>query len=185
MSMSCSSCQSEKGNEESVVDNKDASGVLPEPAPIVVENCISADGNSNIYSTMRKLNKDDLLSVVADGSAFGAYIAGVLAYAEERGQTLLYFPESFEWIILKSGVISDAGIREKLEHPEAYADSCEDMSREQFFTDLLESSTKDDDIKHYQKRKLAPFYISDNVRSKILQILPDKLREALESEKGQ
>ena len=149
------------------------------------ENCISADGNSNIYSTMRKLNKDDLLSVVADGSAFGAYIAGVLAYAEERGQTLLYFPESFEWIILKSGVISDAGIREKLEHPEAYADSCEYMSWEQFFTDLLESSTKDDDIKHYQKRKLAPFYISDNVRSKILQILPDKLREALESEKGQ
>ena len=107
------------------------------------ENCVSADGNSNIYGTMRKSDTTGLLSVVADGSAFGAYIARVLAYAEERGQTLLYFPESFEWIILKSGVISGTGIREKLEHPEIYADSCRYMSWEQFFTDLLESSTKD------------------------------------------
>ena len=39
----CSSCQSENKQHECVADNKDASGVLPEPASIIVENCISMD----------------------------------------------------------------------------------------------------------------------------------------------
>lgn len=50
----CSSCQSENKPQENVVDNKDSSGVLPEPAPIVVENCISADRQAMFL----KCNKD-------------------------------------------------------------------------------------------------------------------------------
>lgn len=50
----CSSCQSENKPQENVVDNKDSSGMLPEPAPIVVENCISADRQAMFL----KCNKD-------------------------------------------------------------------------------------------------------------------------------
>lgn len=43
MATGCSSCQSENKPQESVCDNKDIDGVLPKPAPIVLENCISTD----------------------------------------------------------------------------------------------------------------------------------------------
>ena len=50
----CSSCQSENKQHKCVADNKDASGVLPEPASIIVENCISADRQAMFL----KCNKD-------------------------------------------------------------------------------------------------------------------------------
>ena len=67
-------------------------------------NCIGAGGNSKVYSTMRDQDADCLLSVIADGAAFGAFAARVLEYAKERGKVLLYLPESFEWLILKSSL---------------------------------------------------------------------------------
>ena len=146
------------------------------------EDCIGAGGNSKIYSTMRKQDADRLLSVVADGAAFGAFVAKVLEYAQKRGKTLLYLPESFEWLILKSGVVTDKDMEKILEHPENYIDSSKYMSWEQFFTEKLEDSTKEDIVKRYQKSKLPPYYISSGVRERILRILPDGLGRELESE---
>jgi hypothetical protein len=143
------------------------------------EDCIGAGGNSKIYSTMRKQDADRLLSVVADGAAFGAFVARVLEYAQKRGKTLLYLPESFEWLILKSGVVTDKDMEKILEHPENYIDSSKYMSWEQFFTEKLEDSTKEDIVKRYQKSKLPPYYISSGVRERIL---PDGLGRELESE---
>ena len=146
------------------------------------ENCIGAGGNSKIYSTMRKQDADRLLSVVADGAAFGAFVARVLEYVQKRGKTLLYLPESFEWLILKSGVAAEKEMEKILEHPEDYIESSEYMSWEQFFTEKLEDSTKEDIVKRYRKNKLPPYYISSSVKTRILQMLPDELREKLESE---
>ena len=148
----------------------------------VPEDCVAAGGNSKIYSAMRKQDADRLLSVVADGAAFGAFVARVLEYAQQRGKSLLYFPESFEWLVLKSGLVTDKDMEKILEHTEDYIDSSKYMSWEQFFTEKLEDSTKEDIIKHYQKSKLPPYYISNSVRERILRILPDELREALEAE---
>ena len=116
------------------------------------DDCIGAGGNSKIYSLMRKQNSDSLLSVIADGAAFGSYIAKTIEYAEQRGRTLLFFPESFEWLILESGAVTGREIEKLLEHPEDYIDSSEYMSWEQFFTDVLENITKEDDIRRYKKR---------------------------------
>lgn len=147
------------------------------------EKCIGAGGNSKIYSNMREQDTDFLLSVIADGAAFGAFVARVLEYARQRGNTLLYLPESFEWLILKSGVIADREIEKMLEHPEDYIDSSKYMSWEQFFTEKLEDSTKEDAVKQYRKNKLPPYYIRSNVKEKILQVLPAELREAIETER--
>ena len=146
------------------------------------EDCISAGGNGKIYSMMRKQNSDRLLSVVADGAAFGPFMARVLELAEQRGKTLLYLPESFEWLVLKSGVVTDNEIERMLEHPEDYIDSSKYMSWEQFFTEKLEDVTKDDTVKRYKKRSLAPYYVSSSVKTKILQVVPGELRDAIESE---
>lgn len=55
------------------------------------EDCIGAGGNSNIYSTMRKQGSDYFLSVVADGAAFGAFVARVLGFAQKRGKHFCIF----------------------------------------------------------------------------------------------
>ena len=146
------------------------------------KDCIGAGGNSKVYSTMRKQDADQLLSVVADGAAFGAFVARVLEYAQQRGKTLLYLPESFEWLILKAGVVTDQEMEMILEHPEDYIESSKYMSWEQFFTEKLEDCTKADIVKHYRKNKLPPYYISIGIRERILQILPDELRDALKPE---
>ena len=131
---------------------------------------------------MKNQDADCLLSVIADGAAFGAFAARVLEYAKERGKVLLYLPESFEWLILKSGAVTGKEFKEILERPEEYIDSSQYMSWEQFFTEKLEDITREDAVKHYQKSKLSPYYISSNVKASILKVLPDELKEALELE---
>lgn len=149
------------------------------------ENCISAGGNGNIYRAMKRVAEDTLISVVADGAAFGPYIARVLEYAEQRGKVLLYFPESFEWIILESGVITERDLEKILKHPEDYIDSKDYMSWEQFFAEKLSEITRDDAVKQYRKGSLASYYLSVGIRAKIMQVLPDKLRNMLEPEDKQ
>ena len=143
------------------------------------ENCIGAGGSTKVYSTMRKQDADGMLSAVADGAAFGPYVSKVLEYAGQRGNTLLYFPESFEWIILKSGVLNNNQLEEILTHPENYIDSTVYMSWEQFFTEQLENVTKDDAVKHYQKSKLPLYYVSDGAKTRIMKVLPEQLQKIL------
>ena len=49
----------------------------------------------------------------------------------------IYLPESFEWLILQSGVIRSQTIQPILSSPSEYVESSEYFSWEQFFTDLL------------------------------------------------
>ena len=72
--------------------------------------CVSADGKSNIIKMLDGY-KDKNVLVVADGAAFGSFIAKVLTLAETRKNIALYLPESFEWILLQSGVIPDKEIQ--------------------------------------------------------------------------
>ena len=86
---------------------------------------------------------------------------------EKRKNLSLFVPESFEWIILKSGVVKD--VEKILEHPEDFADSTEFFSWEQFFTKLLTEKTKGTYLK-YSKRKLNPNYLSESIKNKILNL---------------
>ena len=56
------------------------------------------------------------------------------------------FPESFEWMILKSGILRDSSIDEILTHPEDFVDNREYISWERFFTALLQEKTAEDSI---------------------------------------
>ena len=63
--------------------------------------------------------------------------------ALQKKNIYLYFPESFEWLILNSGLIQGKDIRVILDNPKDFLDSREYFSWERFFTKLLVERTKD------------------------------------------
>lgn len=82
----------------------------------------------------------------------------------------LYLPESFEWLILKSGLIEDGSIATILENPYNYIDSKEYFSWERYFTSLLIQKTHDNYLK-YSKSSLNPVYLQNNEMDKILAVM--------------
>ena len=90
-------------------------------------------------------------------------------------------PESFEWILLRSGVVPDRSITEQLDHPEEFIDSEAYMSWEQFFTELLRKITENDSLRQYQKSRLKPYYMQGMARDRIISAMPEKLQVYLRS----
>ncbi len=131
--------------------------------------CISAGGKSNIRDVVSKLDADTIL-VIADGAAFGAEMEKMLTLKRNRN-LFLYLPESFEWLVLKSGIVQ--GVQGILEEPSEYIESEKYFSWERFFTDLLVERTKDTYLQ-YSKKSLNPVYIHEKEESKILNVLPDR-----------
>lgn len=143
--------------------------------------CMSAEGNSNIYELLKKQSNGQKTVVLADGAAFGAYIGKVLVYAKVRKNLMLYLPESFEWIILKSGVLASKNLEDILAHSEMYIDSRKYFSWERFFTDYLECLTADDDIRKYKKQRIGKFYLEGKNKKQILQIFPELIQDIMEN----
>lgn len=141
------------------------------------ERCVSAGGNSNIYRVLRAQNNTDIVALICDGAAFGAHIQMVLEYCMARGNSMLYLPESFEWIILKSGVVDDPKIIDVLEKTEEYIDSKDYSSWEQFYTDYLVRITSGDSVMRYQKGKLGDYYLLGKNKKRILDVLPQELQK--------
>ena len=142
--------------------------------------CISVDGNSNFVSKIEDADKDKQVVVIADGAAFGAYIAKVMTLAKSRKDVTMYFPESFEWMILKAGIINIKDIDDILAEPERYIESREFFSWERYFTQLLIESTSDSDVKKYDKSRLKPYYLEGKNRDSIIGVLPESIRELFE-----
>jgi len=147
---------------------------LPKPELVIVEDrnsgyeffsavcekkgiaCISAEGKSNVYRVIREAKADTVL-VITDGAAFGPEIERVLSLSRIKN-LVLFMPESFEWLILKSGLIQ--GVDPILEKPYAYIESSQHFSWERFFTELLIDKTRDSYLA-YQKKKLNPVYLQE------------------------
>ena len=129
-------------------------------------HCISAHGKSNLFNILAGVNES--IIVVADGAAFGSEIDRICKLQElNPGKIILYLPESFEWLILKSDVLGMQEIKEILSIPENYIDSAVYFSWEQFFTELLSEKTKGTYMQ-YSKEHIAKFYLQDKNVQKIL-----------------
>lgn len=98
--------------------------------------------------------------MIADGAAIGAEMERLYGLALRRKNIKLYLPESFEWIILNSGLIQEKELEEILEQPEEFIDSREFFSWERYFTKLLIQKTEMTYLK-YQKAKLNPVYLHE------------------------
>ena len=131
--------------------------------------CCSADGKSNIFRLLKE-RKEERVLVIADGAAFGPEMDRVLQLLTERENSALYLPESFEWLILRSGVIEDSGLGEILKNPENYIESGDYFSWERYFTSQLIRITRDSYLR-YAKRKLNPAYLQEKISDRILAVM--------------
>ena len=121
-----------------------------------------------------KENQDSAIVMIADGAAFGAEMEKMFRLLSDHKQLTLYVPESFEWLILQSGVVEDKEIKEILNHPSDYIDSQEYMSWERFFTALLIKKTRKSYLQ-YTKKKLNPVYQTFKLQHKILEVMDEAL----------
>ena len=109
--------------------------------------------------------------MIADGAAFGAYMEMVSEYLG-RKQLCLYVPESFEWLILGSGLIrDDKELRQIMADPASYIESSRYFSWERYFTALLVEKTKGTWLA-YHKGKLNPVYSQEHKSREILKNTP-------------
>lgn len=131
--------------------------------------CISAEGKSNIYSKILKYENNTIL-VIADGAAFGSEIDSLFKL-HKINKIILYMPESFEWLILSSGLLIDSEIKTILTHPYDYIESSEYFSWERFFTKLLIDKSNGTYIK-YSKSRLNENYLQDKISDKIISVIP-------------
>lgn len=130
--------------------------------------CITANGNGRIYQAILDCSPQHEILVIADGAAFGPEMERVLALSWSRSLSI-YLPESFEWLILQSGVIRSQTIQPILSSPSEYVESSEYFSWEQFFTDLLVTESNKMPYLHYQKSALNPDYLQNGVMDTIMQ----------------
>lgn len=130
--------------------------------------CSSAGANSNIYKRIME-DKEKKLLVIADGAAFGAEIDRVLKLEKSGYKICLYLPESFEWIILKSGLIQE--VSKILDSPSEYIESGTYFSWERFFTALLVEKTQDSYLS-YRKASLNENYLHKAEKSAIIRVMP-------------
>lgn len=127
--------------------------------------CIAAAGKSNLAKAI--MDSPGPVLVIADGAAFGPEMERITELMKIRDDVYLYLPESFEWLILQSGLIAKENLRDMLAKPYEYIDSEKYFSWEQFFTEVLQDSTKGT-VYQYVKSKLNPVYLHENNKMKIL-----------------
>ncbi len=136
--------------------------------------CKSSGGNANISNMLDETEESAV--IIADGAAFGAYIEDLLSVASEKENVIIFLPESFEWLILKSGIMSETEVKTILDSPEDYIDSSRYFSWERYFTALLMHFTENDPVKSYSKIKLSPYYYTGKNREAILRTMPEEIR---------
>lgn len=100
----------------------------------------------------------DRLAIVALESSPGSHV---------------WAPESFEYLILRSGIVQAEGLREIMQAPGEFIESGKYSSWERFFTRLLEDLTKNT-VYAYSKRKLNPNYITKGNIEKIVKMFPEQ-----------
>ena len=127
--------------------------------------CEAAGGKSKIKGLLKKYKSSNII-IVADGAAIGCEMESLVKEQElSYGKLTLFLPESFEWLILKSGIFGNsAGITDTY----VYTDSKKYESWEQYFTDLLMKLSEKDVYKKYSKGKLPLYYIQPDIKGKIM-----------------
>ena len=140
------------------------------------ELCFSAEGKSNILHCLQENMEKRILAIV-DGAAFGSEMQRIMRYIyDAEKQIVLYAPESFEYLLLKSELTGST--YHITEETYEYADSRKYFSWEEFYTDYLVQNTKDT-IYQYSKKKLSLAYLTTGSMKRIQNQIPEKIVNAV------
>ena len=116
-------------------------------------------------------HSDERVFVVADGAAFGPYADRVLKLQRERPENItVCLPESFEWLLLKSGIVKSEGLGAVLEDPSAHIESASYATWERFFAALLVELTRGTPFA-YKKAELAEAYLVPAIVSRAMALI--------------
>lgn len=132
--------------------------------------CISAAGKSNIYRVLRDESYTTAL-VIADGAAFGPEIERILLLKKAK-PIVVYLPESFEWLVLRSGLIEGHEVQDILADPAPHIESETYISWERYFTALLIEQSSNTYLS-YQKNVLNPNYYHTRETQAIMKNVPE------------
>ena len=132
--------------------------------------CLTSGGKSGLLLTSRKLDSEERVLLIADGAAFGPEMDRVMKYLANHKNIYLYVPESFEWLVLSSGVLKDSDVQGILSSTSDYVESRDYFSWERYFTNLLTVKTQGSFLQ-YSKRVLNPAYLTGQVRESILSVM--------------
>ena len=150
-------------------DGKSGYQFFCEVASSFSKECISAEGKSNIIDKIAEYaSTEKKILAIVDGAAFGPEMEEVMDFCRFHEQVSVYAPESFEWLLLMSGVVSCAA--NELEHTYDYAESEKYFSWEQYYTELVKKLTADTAYP-YLKEKLHVYYLSEVNRNKVLRTM--------------
>ena len=133
--------------------------------------CASAGGKSNVAKYILA-HKDKPIFAVVDGAAFGADMKGVMYALEVNRRSCVWAPESFEYLILQSGIVQAEGLKKIMETPGEFIESGKYSSWERYFTWLLEDLTKNT-IYAYNKSRMNSNYLTKGNVEKIKKMIPD------------
>ena len=136
------------------------------------KKCMTSKGNSNLYKELIKLTQDKVF-IFADGAALAPYVDDIYKYKKlNNNNIILCFPESFEYVLLKSGVIKGKNFKNELDKPYDFIDYKKYLTWEQYFDDLIEKVTsKAKDGSKYSKDKISAYYINEVNAKKILKVI--------------
>lgn len=126
--------------------------------------CFTSESNSAIFKWLKE-NEDKKVFVIADGAAFGSEIDRITKM-RSFSNIRLCLPESFEWLVLKSGIINTADMK-ILDNPSDYIESAKYFSWENFFEKYLIEITVDTPFK-YAKREINQLYLNPVNSDKII-----------------
>lgn len=133
--------------------------------------CEPAGGKSKIYDIIKE--KDHAL-VIVDGAAFGCEMEKVMRYLSvSRKDCVIYAPESFEYLLLRSGIVQVP--LDVLDRTYDYADSKDYLSWEEFYTAYLIQATQGG-IYQYMKSKLRETYKTEGSVRRVVQIMPEEIK---------
>lgn len=134
----------------------------------------SADGNGNVEKCIREVKGQNTVAIV-DGAAFGSYIEECINIATVKNHVVyIWTPESFEYLLLRAGVVKVPDLEEILDKTYDFIDSTEYLSWERYYTNLIEVNTRDT-VMQYQKKKLNERYLVPTVLKKVIDIFPEEL----------
>lgn len=138
--------------------------------------CVSAGGKDNVCRVVKDASERSVL-VIADGAAFGPEMEGASALGAYK-RVRLFLPESFEWLVLKSGLIGGSDVADILGDPSDYIESSDYFSWERFFNALLVDKTRGTYLK-YGKKALNPVYLQDREMGAIKGEMPKDIGVSL------
>ena len=126
---------------------------------------ISANSKDNVNSLVEQHLAEPMIAVV-DGAAYGFLIQDLLRYLS-LGSLYVIAKESFEYVLLKSGILSKYLGMTNVEEP--LVDSTEFFSWEAYYFSLIVAITKET-LYSYKKTHLPTIYTTPANQGKILDV---------------